>query len=118
MISPWDIYWVMQLDSIGAASVLLSIFAVPSAIFTALAAKEGELPWSVPVILAPFAALLLFAAIFLPSSKTAAAMLVIPAIANNETIQREAGDLYQLAKDGLRELVKPDESVKAEKVEK
>lgn len=34
--------------------------------------------------------------------KTAAAMLVLPAIVNNPTAQREAGEVYQLAKKALR----------------
>lgn len=32
-------------------------------------------------------------------------MLVIPAILNNEKIQDEAGELYQLAKQGLQRIV-------------
>lgn len=115
MISPWEIYWVMQLDTIGVASVFLTILCLPSAVVTAIAASEGDLPWYVPITLAHFAAFFLVCAVFLPSSKTAAAMLVIPAIANNEAIQKEAGDLYRIAKDGLRELVKPDHAEKVEK---
>ena len=42
--------------------------------------------------------------LFIPSSKTAAAMYVIPAIANNEKIQ-DAGDrLYTLAVERMEEL--------------
>jgi hypothetical protein len=41
----------------------------------------------------------------LPDSKTAAAMYVIPAIANNETIKAESKEIYELAKEGLKKLV-------------
>lgn len=58
--------------------------------------------------IAVVAGVLLTVNAFLPSTKTAAAMIVIPAVANNEAIQREAGELYGIAKDALRELAKPD----------
>lgn len=128
MISPWEIYWVMQLDSIGAATRVLAVISalVAAAVwmvagFMAMdaygdddkaAAKKFAAYGFKPGIAA---GVLLFASAFIPSTKTAAAMFVIPAIANNEAIQREAGDLYQLAKDGLRELVKPEQAEKVEK---
>ena len=104
-ISPWTIYWVMQLDSIGMAAMLMSfvgagilflawLYVVTEAESLAgyVAASAATLVWLV----------VLAAAIFLPSTKTAAAMFVIPAVANNQTIQREAGELYDLAKQALR----------------
>lgn len=110
-ISAWDIYWVMQLDTIGVAAGLISFLGLiflPFAIgFSFFEVKRAWAYFSCAG-LGLFWMVAVAAAIFLPSSKTAAAMLVIPAIANNETIEREAGDLYQIAKDGLRELVKPD----------
>lgn len=104
-ISPWTIYWVMQLDSIGVAVghmsfvgafilLLAWVYLVAEADSLAgyIAASAATLVWLV----------VLAAAIFLPSTKTAAAMFVIPAVANNQTIQREAGELYDLAKQALR----------------
>lgn len=41
----------------------------------------------------------------IPSTKTAAMLLVIPTIANSEVVQEEARELYDLAKLGLKELV-------------
>lgn len=50
----------------------------------------------------------LFATSFLlPSTKTAAVMLILPQIANSETIRGEAIELYQLAKDALCETQAP-----------
>jgi hypothetical protein len=46
----------------------------------------------------------------LPSTKTAAAMVVLPAIANNETLHTEAGELYGLAKQALKEAVGAEKS--------
>jgi hypothetical protein len=45
---------------------------------------------------------------FLPSTRTAAMIVVIPAIANNDKVQKEAGELYYLAKMGLARLVTED----------
>ena len=39
----------------------------------------------------------------MPNTKEYAAIKVIPAIANNEDVQREAGELYSLTKDWLKE---------------
>lgn len=122
MISPWDIYWVMQLDRIidlftgitiaGGVGALLALCMTPVWVDGSMCAPKLR-KWIVGV---PLAVLLFGAAgaAFIPSTKTAAAMIVVPAIANNETIQEEAGDLYKIAKEGLRELVKPDKAEKAE----
>lgn len=41
----------------------------------------------------------------LPSSKTIAMMVAIPAIANSEPIQKDIPELYQLAKEALKEQI-------------
>ena len=41
-----------------------------------------------------------------PSTKQMAGVILIPAIVNNETIQKDAGELYQLAKETLTDLVR------------
>lgn len=130
MISAWDIYWVMQLDSIGCAFVFVAISLLVVAAGAAVGAmfnrdmraiwsdnKEGNsfkeydakvVGWtSVAKKTAPIGLVVALLAAFIPSTKTAAMMLVIPAVANNEAIQREAGDLYGIAKDALRELAMP-----------
>jgi hypothetical protein len=121
MISAWDIYWVMQLDSISAALSWLaisgSLIVGPAALYAAVLrsmpfsdrdAEKGKATHSLCAKWTPYIAAAFLLATLLPSTKTAAAMLVIPAVANNEAIQREAGDLYGIAKDALRELAKPD----------
>lgn len=131
MISPLTIYWIMQLDRIAFTSRLLAVLLLVGFIVTALCwadfasdadwyegrhrdrALEGARRFRrLSLACAISAVFLFFTSAFIPSSKTAAAMVLIPAIANNETVQKEAGELYQLAKDGLKELVKPDEPKK------
>lgn len=140
-ISAWDIYWVMQLDSIHCAIFILalalsaiSLIGLVSTwwnndfakIYENSTYEEGKKKYAQYTAsietgkktfkrFLPYAFAAISVASFLPSSRTAAAMIVIPAIASNETIQREAGDLYQIAKDGLRELVKPDAPKEVEK---
>jgi hypothetical protein len=128
VISPWTIYWIMQLDAIGSAIGGVSFFsAAGAALLFALGGMNRHFATSYPMLdsakreesnavvqfkygrrIATVAVLAVLVNAFLPDSKTAAAVVLIPAIANNETVQKEAGELYQLAKDGLRELVKPE----------
>lgn len=66
--------------------------------FRRLILKKAKPVAALTVLLATVATLL-------PSSKTAAAMVIVPAIANNETIRKESGELYDLAKQALRDSV-------------
>ena len=119
-MNAWTIYWILQLDSIGEGLAILILIGAClvgiTAIFgtmqrsrcyreddpdiasgkalQALAAK-----WAKPL------AALFVLMLFIPSTKTVAAMVVLPAIANNETIRKESGELYDLAKQALRDAV-------------
>lgn len=127
MITAWQIYWVMQLDDIGMALTFTALVCGVAALFMWVsgaiekscsnafpememskreAARGAALHRSAkPVTI--LAGILLMLNAFIPSTKTAAMMLVIPAVANNQAIQKEAGDLYGIAKDALRELARP-----------
>lgn len=112
MISPWEIYWVMQLDAINTFAGLASftgIFAVMAVWGFVLSETDGLVPRIAASALTAMWAIVLAVAVFLPTSKTAAAMIVIPDIANNERFQAEASDLYDLAKQGLKKIVATDE---------
>lgn len=117
MITAWDIYWVMQLDTIGMVASLLALAGIPISAFAwaAWADENVDAPIAFPLVVTPLAILALLVATFIPSTKTAAAMIVLPAVANNETIQQEAGELYGIAKDALRELARPKPAPKPAK---
>lgn len=119
MISPFTIYLIMQLDAIRVAFiVMLAMGGFITGLLLIMWAfnctesyssekrvvefSKRSLPWVFPVFL-----LGLFGASLIPTSRTAAVMFIVPAIANNETVQREANELYLLAKQGLKDLVKP-----------
>ena len=107
MISPFEIYLVMQLDSLVGLAIGFSILFGVATLFAVFAALDDALDrpiFALSVTAGPFLVAALTAAL-LPSSKTAAAMVVIPAIANNEKIQDEASELYQLAKQGLKQVI-------------
>lgn len=124
-MNAWTIYWILQLDSIngfvGIAAFLSGALFVAIHVFILLSAGEDHWSWNqenMPARLAYRAraaawgkrlailvAVLLPINALLPSTKTAAAMVIVPAIANNETIRKESGELYDLAKQALRDAV-------------
>lgn len=131
-MSAWDIYWVLQLDSINTLFTVVSILGVvviavlllvgmfsyssskyfPESEISIREAHTARTSFSIARKLTYAVAPILVLAALVPSTKTAAAMIVLPAIANNVTIQHEAGDLYKLAKDALRQAVSPTQNNK------
>ncbi|HRO60529.1 MAG TPA: hypothetical protein PKZ27_03055 [Rhodocyclaceae bacterium] len=113
MISPFEVYLIFQLDAIRDTALTVTVIAgLAGAGFASvgsMCASAGEITWrtykrcmtGVSII---FAGALLTSTV-LPSSRSAAAIILIPAIANNEAIQTEANEMYTLAKEGLRSLV-------------
>ena len=103
MITPWEIYWVLQLDSIR---ICFSVIVATGA-FAALVLALGGPERYARRLAYVFVPLCCFAA-FVPSTKTAAAMIVVPQIVNSPSIQHEAGDLYKLAKQALEQAIEPE----------
>jgi hypothetical protein len=122
VISPFTIYLILMLDNIQHLfGVLFALFLVGSLLFAVI----GGLMMSEDVISPKVwvrivvgglstALISLVLGHLTPTSKQAAVIFLIPAIANNETVQREAHELYDLAKQGLKTLVTPDEPAKQE----
>jgi hypothetical protein len=114
MISPFEVYLVMQMDSIIVVAVVIGaclLISAAAACFYGGLKNESEAS-ATGRRLAKYAFILLAISAFLPSTKTTAAMIVIPAIANNEAIQKEAGDLYAIAKQALKDSVATEEPKK------
>lgn len=119
-ISPWLIYVVMQLDSVGVlfrcTSVVLFCIAVVLAVRALIAIDDkGIEGWKnkitqlIPAIASFMFFLILFVlACLLPSSKTAAAMYIIPKMASSEfvnyTAPAEMREMYSLAKQAIKNL--------------
>lgn len=110
MISAWDVYWVMQLDSIRFGVILFSaILCAVSGVLFFIAAEEGSKKQAKTFgVSAISGAFLLFSAAFIPETKTAAAMIILPAVTSEEAVnivKPEAKELYELTKDALRSVI-------------
>lgn len=115
-ITAFDVYLVMQLDSI---LTVVWFFLISTLVTTVVSffilcnlmddcSSGGEELKSVKSFVKRSVVALVAVSVVIavvPSSKTAATMLVLPAVANNETISKEAGELYDIAKSALKELV-------------
>lgn len=118
MITAWQIYWVMQLDDIRIfIRFVFGGLAVGIVAFSPFWLDEED--WHVAVKRTAIGTLLmLFLSVMIPSTKTAAAMIVLPAITSDkviETVTPEARELYELAKDALRSVSKKEAAVDAPK---
>ena len=136
MVSAWDVYWVMQADTIGSVAFALSIFLGLAAVaLTVVSAMQFDMSkiwdedhkkhkeyvslgtrarglartlalWFLPVMTVTT---------LMPSSKTMAAMILVPAITSEHVVApvtAEAKELYALAKQALREIAKNDKPEK------
>lgn len=110
-MSAWTIYWVLILDDVqrgllGLIALIMVSIGVWFIVCCADAedAKEADVArafakwsrWSFRGVWLTF--ILLLAIVFLPSTKQMATILVLPAIVNDERVQHEASELYELAK--------------------
>lgn len=107
-LSAWDIYWVTRLDEISIAltfaiPVLIAVLALSMFIY---AVSEFELQGArkLAVKLIPWIVGLTAVNVFIPNTKQAAAMIVLPAIVNSEAVQQIPNELTTLAREWLQEL--------------
>ena len=128
MISPFEVYLVMQLDSVSCAVNVLGVGGlIVAAVLTVFNAasqfdasqfpylcdkEERKIAWA-GRSKARKQVLILAVPMFLlggliPSSKTAAAMIILPALTSKEVTEplaSEGKELYALAKQALRDAV-------------
>lgn len=113
MISAFEIYLVMQLDTI---KFFVGFWTVSLAILTlawcrSAADSKDDKMFALGKYPAMLAAVFMMLGAVLPNSKTAAAMIVLPAITSDSVIEKvtpEAAQLYGMAKDALRNLSKKE----------
>jgi hypothetical protein len=132
MISSFDVYLVMQLDSILSVmfvialitGILTTIGSIAFGLSSSFSEQDDEAKAFAAGIKKP---LKLIVAVFtftacglalLPSSKTAAAMILVPALTSEQVtapLTAEAKELYALAKQALVNVAqKPDDPPKPE----
>lgn len=116
MISPFEVYIILQLDALKSMLDLAGVISTVAFVLSAFVlffhtVDESPAP-AVIVKTARYALVVVISALLLhavlPSSKTAAAMFVLPAVVNNETVQGEAAELYGLAKQAFARLATDD----------
>ena len=111
------IYWLTRLDSIKYLLDSFTFFGMLAALvcclYTAYLSDESasEVKWRKSFFLIPILSIgvpivLAIANTLIPTTKEAAAILVLPAIANNADAQEIGADIVELSKQWLQELKK------------
>lgn len=127
-ITPFDVYLVMQLDSIQSAcrlifgALLVATLAVLIiGLFQRASSfrkedddyRNGNVKLRIGAKVGAVTLVFLFLAAFIPSTKTAASMFLLPAIANNKEVQQLPEDLLRMVRGLVKEWT-PKEDVKKE----
>ena len=123
MITPLNIYLIMQADKISSALFTISTIAIVVVILAFIwhdvnrdcYGNQGKInPITKSMITGIIATFLLATAI--PSTKTLCMMYALPAIVNSKVVQNDFPELYNIAlqatKEKLQEMVKPVEGKK------
>ena len=125
MITPLNIYLIMQADKISSALFTISTIAIVAVILAFVwhdvnrdcyGNQDTKNPITKSMITGIIATFLLATAI--PSTKTLCMMYALPAIVNSKVVQNDFPELYDIAlqatKEKLQEMVKPVEGKKWE----
>ena len=123
MITPWTIYWITRASSISntltAVTAVLGIIGAALMVVCAIAASSGEREDAKGLLRAGGKVAILFAislvaSILTPTTKELAAMIVIPKVANSESVQQLGGGIVDLANQWLVELAPKKKGKKEE----
>lgn len=106
IIDPWTVYWITRLDGINAVAVVLfSLLLLISLVSIAVCLAEDDSPARrVAFVVVPLTLLCAAVAVFVPTTKEACAIYMIPKIANNEDVQGVAAEVRDLARDWIKDL--------------
>jgi hypothetical protein len=115
-ISPWMLYWVTRLDEIknvcfGFGFISLLLFCVFIIMNLAYFFEENDFLWNkhfavFSLTLSGFMLCLILGitALFIPTTKEAIAIIVIPKIVNNERVQQLPPKMLDLVDEWIEEL--------------
>ena len=116
-MSPWLVYWLMQLDSIcnfiDAVAGIGFVTLIGLIIVRALSANSSEYDTDAKAVYATTTKLCKFTSIvvpvfillnvFIPNTKTVAAMILVPPIVNNEQVQQIPEDILTFVRSVIKE---------------
>lgn len=108
VVSSWTIYWVTRCDAIHTAATIFAIgFAIMASVWIPACldseCRKTTLVMGEIVFVSMFV-LSIGIAIFVPSTKQAAAIIVIPKIANSQNVKDLGAGVVELAKEWIVEL--------------
>lgn len=122
MITEWTIYWLTRLDGIHDASYFLAFALLGFGLFASIGYPafsdifqndEGKksrmirLTVRLQVLSFAFGLMAWIACLLTPSTKEMAAIIVIPRIANSQTVKEIGTSVVDLAKEWIEELHPP-----------
>lgn len=110
-ITPMTIYWIQRLDEINCMCAITLLVLVFIAVFTGVAYYCDNIDRAGKIFKRSIIGVVLCvcALVFVPSTKQAAVMYVVPAIANNKNMQqviKDVPELLELSTDWLKETIK------------
>lgn len=111
-ITPFEIYLVMQMNSLCWLLLILCLvtggISVVSFIelLSVFTTEEKRTPLKrVLKISVPLSIVFLLLFVFTPSTKTVAAMYVVPKIVNNENVQKLPDEMLQLFHESIKDMM-------------
>lgn len=112
MITTMQMYWLVTLDSIVHASLALVVVSTLATFASVGLATDVKQFFWLPLVTIGMFFLSVAAVTFVPTTKQAAAIIIVPKIVNNEKVQMVGNQLYDLAVDWMRELRPPKKEQK------
>ncbi len=101
----WQMYWILMLDNLCCAAAMAMILCGGIGAFL-LAMGHGESNRKALMagkIVLTIAAISVLLAIFVPSTKQMAAIIVVPKIVNSEQVQEMPENLIELANEWVKD---------------
>lgn len=116
MITPWNLYWLTRLDglknfTLGATAFIVLLFILSAVTIVAYCSCTDKWPrksivWIVFFVILAFVSGITGKAVetLVPTTKEMATIIVLPKIANSETVQEIGDDIKTLAKEWVLQL--------------
>lgn len=104
MITTTQMYWLVTMDGIVYACAVIAAILALAAFLLIPMALDDDIPKWTPPVFALAALAFALVAVFVPTTRQMAAILVVPKIANSEKVQTVGNKLYDLAVEWMDEL--------------
>lgn len=104
MITTTQMYWLVTMDGIVYACAVIAAILALAAFLLIPTALDDDFPKWTPPVVALAAVAFALVAVFVPTTRQMAAILVVPKIANSEKVQTVGNRLYDLAVEWMDEL--------------